>query len=229
MQAKKSTSNLLDSVIIVDEHDHPIGTMDKYEAHRHGATLHRAISIYIFRNSGSKLEPKWEVLLQKRSPQKIVGGDMWANTACGNVRPGESYRECAYRRLREELGFSHEVIESVGLEAVYKFMYAVRCNEEFSEREIDQVFVGVVRDRVDLDFSPNPNEVIETKWVLFEEILDVARKENWLPNTSAPIVWNENVNDKAMTIAPWFVWMLRDEELMGTIFSVVQEKSGSGV
>ncbi len=218
---------MLDSVIIVDENDHPAGTMDKYEAHRHGATLHRAISIYIFRNSGTQREPKWEVLLQKRSPQKIVGGNMWANTACGNVRPGESYRECAYRRLREELGFTSGVIEATHLEATYKFMYAVRCNEEFSEREMDQVFVGIVDSHAnatdkksDVTFSANPREVIETKWVAFDEITHAAKKEDWLADANAPIIWNEN-----MTMAPWFVWMLRDEELLSIIFSVLKEKS----
>lgn len=34
----------------------------------------------------------------------IVGAGQWANTCYGNVRPGESYLECAWRRLCEELG-----------------------------------------------------------------------------------------------------------------------------
>lgn len=120
----------LDQVILVNDQDQEIGVMDKVEAHRGEAKLHRAISVFLFNDKG-------ELLLQQRSAQKIVGAGQWANTCCGNVRPGETYEECAYRRLQEELG-----ITDVELTPVTKFQYAVKCNDEFSEHEMDQVFVG---------------------------------------------------------------------------------------
>lgn len=204
--------NLLDSVIIVDDTDHPIGVMDKYEAHRHGATLHRAISVYIFRNSGSKSMPKWELLVQQRSLQKIVGGGMWANTVCGNVRPGESYRECAYRRLKQELGLSSDQIEAVQLEEVYKFQYFVQCNDEFSEREMDQIFVCIANG--DLALTSNVNEVIDTCWIDFDKLSVAAGNEQKMSQ-----LVKESVGKKLadMTIAPWFMLMMQSKEIRTSI------------
>src|SRR3989344_6441635 len=122
---------MLDQVILVDEADNQIGTMDKVAAHRGQGRLHRAISVFLFNDQG-------QLLIQQRSQEKITAQGQWGNTCCGNVRPGESYQECAYRRLREELG----IAEGVTLAPVRKFSYFARCGEEFSEREIDQVFVG---------------------------------------------------------------------------------------
>lgn len=129
----------LDQVVLVNDLDQEIGVMDKIEAHRGEAKLHRAVSVFLFNSKG-------ELLMQQRSAHKIVGARQWANTCCGNVRPGESYENCARRRLREELG-----IKDVELTPVHKFQYSVKCNEEFSEREIDQVFVGQYEGKIKLN------------------------------------------------------------------------------
>ncbi len=50
-------------VILVDEHDNPVGTMGKMEVHEK-AILHRAFSIFIFNDKG-------EMLLQKRAAYQI--------------------------------------------------------------------------------------------------------------------------------------------------------------
>lgn len=145
----------LDKVTLVTPQDEVIGSMDKVEAHRGEGKLHRAISVFLFNKKG-------ELLLQQRSAKKIVGALQWANTCCGNVRPNETYLECAVRRLREELG-----IEGVTLTPLTKFTYQVKCNEEFSEFEIDQVFKGYFNG----DIKVNPNEVHKIEWVGFSELL----------------------------------------------------------
>lgn len=178
------TNDPADRVILVDENDQEIGTMDKVEAHRGDGKLHRAISVYLFRPSDKKL------LIQQRSLKKIVGASQWANTVCGNVRPGESYQECALRRLREEIG-----VTEVSIQEAHVFQYQVRCNEEFSENEIDHVFVGWFEREVHL----NPDEVRAVDWVSLSELVEGRQKKNQL-------------GDK--TLAPWFVWMLEDEKLM---------------
>lgn len=179
----KTLSNQLDQVTLVNENDEVIGAMDKIEAHRGDAQLHRAISVFLFNKKG-------ELLIQQRSAKKIVGAHQWANTCCGNVRPGESYEECAQRRLREELG-----IEGVSLRPVHKFQYFTRCNDEFSEREIDQVFVG----EFDGDAHPNPDEVQAVKWM---KLSDIAAE---LPADLA------KANDKK-TYAPWFHELMKEEK-----------------
>lgn len=145
----------LDQVILVDQDDHEIGVMDKVEAHRGAGKLHRAISVFLFNKSG-------KLLIQQRSSKKITCQLMWANTCCGNIRPGESYLECAHRRLREELG-----ITGVKLEEVTKFLYQTPCDDEFSEYEMDTVYVGTY----DGEVTPNPDEVHDYKWIEFTDLV----------------------------------------------------------
>lgn len=150
----KTTSNS-DQVILVDEHDRQLGVMDKIEAHRHPAQLHRASSVLLFRQSNGELE----LLIQQRSKYKIVGALQWANTCCGNLRPGENYEQCAHRRLEEELG-----ITKANLRKIKKFSYQIKCNQEFGEHEIDTVFVGWYDNVV----KPNELEVRAVQWIKFE-------------------------------------------------------------
>src|SRR6516162_10458892 len=98
-----------EEVILVDEEDFPLGTMEKMEAHRR-ALLHRAFSIFIFNSKG-------EMLLQQRAPGKYHSPGLWTNACCSHPRPGEDTRAAALRRLEEELGFSTE------LEKRFDFIY----------------------------------------------------------------------------------------------------------
>lgn len=165
-------------VILVDTNDNEIGVMDKYEAHRNPAKLHRAISVFLFNKDG-------QLLIQKRSQQKIVGALQWANTCCGNLWPGETYEKCAYRRLKYELG-----ITEVTLTQVSKFQYAVQCNEEYGEHEMDTVFVG----RYDGKVKPNPEEVADYRWMNLPNFNDSSNLEfqnyKWAP-------WFEIMMEKA--------------------------------
>ena len=139
----------IDQVTLVNEKDEVIGQMDKIEAHRGNAHRHRAISVFLWNDRD-------ELLLQQRSLEKIVGAGLWANTCCGNVRPGESYEECAKRRLREELG----IVDGYTLLPLDKFEYQVRCDSEFSEWEIDQIFYGTYNGPV----VPVKKEVKDVSW-----------------------------------------------------------------
>ena|SRR5258708_1971456 len=153
--------SMLDQVILVNEQDQEIGTMDKIEAHRGSGKLHRAISVFLKNQKG-------EWLMQQRSEKKIVGALQWANTCCGNVRPGESYEECAQRRLREELG-----IVGVKLQPVKKFQYQTRCNQNFSEKEMDTVFTGSFSDTPKL----NSDEVAAIQWMRDGEVVEKLAKD----------------------------------------------------
>lgn len=215
----------LDLVTLVDEHDNVIGEMDKVEAHHGEAKRHRASSVYLFRKNGNEIE----LLIQQRSSKKIVGANWWANTVCGNVRPAESYEECAYRRLKEELG-----IVKVQIKPIYKFEYHLQCNAEFSEWEVDQVFIGWYEGEV----QPNPDEVQDFSWVKWSELLEKAEKAKIeIKNFNTKIIEFDLVHSGSLdsarnsrsdltnlktilvksTLAPWFVWMLNDEKLIQEI------------
>lgn len=159
-----------DQVVLVDPSDQEIGVMDKVEAHRGAGQLHRATSVILKNNRG-----QW--LMQQRSQHKIVGAQQWANTCCGNVRPGESYEQCAYRRLYEELGITGVQLTKVGC-----FQYQVQCNAEFSEHELDTVFVG----EYDGPVFPNEDEVMAYRWVSAKELrAELTHRKSqfvpWLP------------------------------------------------
>lgn len=68
-------------VILVDDRDKAVGTMEKFQAHREGA-LHRAVTVYIF-------NPDGQLLLQQRAQEKYHCGDLWSNTCCGHPMPTE--------------------------------------------------------------------------------------------------------------------------------------------
>lgn len=186
----------LDQVILVDENDQEIGTMDKLDAHRGDGQLHRAISVYLFRKAPDGTSP--EVLVQRRSATKIVGAGQWGNTVCGNVRPGETYEDCALRRLREELG-----IEDARIEPIHKFRYQVRCNDEFSENEIDQVFWGYYNGEP----APNPEEVSDYAWAKWNNLLEAST--------------TGYVDD--LEIVPWLKIMLNDKVLIKRLNEVLQQ------
>lgn len=206
----------LDQVILVNSQDEILGQMDKVEAHRGEAKLHRAISVYLFRKMGESENGKIELLMQQRSKKKIVGAGQWANTVCGNVRPNESYEECAYRRLKEELG-----ITNVKLQPLYKFEYQVKCNEEFSEWEMDQVFVGWYDSKV----QPNPDEVQNYEWVNWKELANSNQNSDFRKsdfNTKNVTLSSDNLKPETFLLAPWFVMMLGDEELITKLNTYVK-------
>ena len=169
----KTKQIMFDQVTIVDKNDQVLGAIDKIEAHRGEGVLHRAISVFLFR----KRADKTELLIQQRSDKKIVGAGQWANTVCGNVRPTENYLECARRRLREELGI---IDPELALQPGTKFQYQVVCNAEFSENELDQIFIGWY----DGEVVPNPEEVQGFEWLGWDEknptkILKQKRADEW--------------------------------------------------
>src|SRR5919202_243122 len=96
-------------VILVNEKDEPIGTMEKMLVHRQGL-LHRAFSVFIF-------DAKGHMLLQQRSAHKYHGALLWTNTCCSHPHPGETTDEAAQRRLREEMGFT------TPLKKIFEFKY----------------------------------------------------------------------------------------------------------
>ena len=116
-------------MILVNERDEPLGSMEKMEAHRKGA-LHRAFSVFIFNSRG-------EMLLQQRALKKYHSGGLWTNACCSHPRPGETNEAAALRRLREEMGFD------TSLQQIFSFTYRASFNNGLTEHEYDHVFAGI--------------------------------------------------------------------------------------
>lgn len=139
-------------VILVNERDEPIGTMEKIEAHRK-AILHRAFSVFIFNGKG-------EMLLQQRALNKYHSAGLWTNACCSHPAPGEDTAAAAHRRLGEELGFN------TGLRKIFDFTYQTAFDNGLIEHEFDHVFAGVYEQRI----TPNPEEVKDFCYKTLDDI-----------------------------------------------------------
>lgn len=142
----------MEEVILVDEHDVQVGTMEKMEAHRK-AVLHRAFSVFIFNHKG-------EMLLQQRALTKYHSGGLWTNACCSHPRPGEATIKAAERRLEEELGFT------TPLHKIFDFTYHAPFDNGLTEHEFDHVFIG----NYDSEIIPDASEVKAYCFKTLEEI-----------------------------------------------------------
>jgi len=149
----------VEQVILVDEQDNEIGSMEKIEAHEK-ALLHRAFSIFIFNEEG-------EMMLQQRALSKYHSPGLWTNTCCSHPRPGESLEEATGRRIVEEMGFSCKMKE------VFDFIYKAPFDDGLTEHELDHVFVGMYNE----DPEINAEEVAGWMWNDVDELLSEV-KEN---------------------------------------------------
>jgi isopentenyl-diphosphate delta-isomerase len=142
----------IEEVILVNELDQALGTMEKMAAHEQ-ALLHRAFSVFIVNNAG-------EMLLQQRAFDKYHCGGLWTNACCSHPRPAEDTAAAAQRRLQEELGFE------TPLEKIFDFVYRAPFSNGLTEHEFDHVYLGVYNGAL----FPAPAEVAHTRWMRPEQI-----------------------------------------------------------
>lgn len=146
-------------VILVDEDDRELGTVEKMEAHR-TSRRHRAFSVFVFNSQG-------ELMLQKRAETKYHSGKLWTNTCCSHPKPGESIDEAAHRRLLEEMGFDCELKE------IFSFTYQAQLDRDLFEYEYDHVLVG----SYDGKPTPDQEEVEDWKWIGLETLRCTIREK----------------------------------------------------
>jgi isopentenyl-diphosphate delta-isomerase len=146
------TIDELDQVVLVNERDEAIGSMEKMAAHRQGA-LHRAFSIFLFDRSG-------RTLLQQRAEGKYHSAGLWSNACCSHPRPGEGLASATSRRLFEELGITSDLIER------FAFTYQASLGNDLLEHEFDHVFFGGFEG----DTHPDPEEVKALRWIAPEQL-----------------------------------------------------------
>ena len=120
---------MLEEVVLVNEKDEAIGTMEKMAAHEK-ALLHRAFSVFVFNKNG-------DLLMQQRAHSKYHSGGLWTNTCCSHPRPGEHVADAANRRLQEEMGFT------TSLNKAFDFTYKAAFDNGLTEHEFDHVFIGI--------------------------------------------------------------------------------------
>jgi isopentenyl-diphosphate delta-isomerase len=173
---------MLQQVILVNEQDEPIGTMEKMEAHRK-ALLHRAFSVFIFNAKG-------EMLLQQRAKNKYHSAGLWTNACCSHPFPGEDIKMAAQRRLQEELGIVTPISKA------FDFIYRASFDNGLTEFEFDHVFIG----SYDGPIFPDKNEVSDYCFKSLDEIQNsllshTSKYTDWF-RISFPKVALEEIRNK---------------------------------
>ena len=141
-----------EQVILVNEYDEQIGLMPKMEAHEK-AVLHRAFSVFVFNT-------KNELMLQQRAAHKYHSPLLWTNTCCSHKRDGESNIEAGTRRLKEEMGFTTDLIETTS------FIYKAPFDNGLTEHELYHIMLGYYENEPII----NKQEVEDWKWMPLEDV-----------------------------------------------------------
>ena len=137
-------------VVLVGDDGRPIGEAPKRSVHTTDTPLHLAFSCHVRDGQG-------RILVTRRALGKRTWPGVWTNSFCGHPAPGEDITKAVVRRGRQELG-----IELGDLELVLPdFRYRAVDASGIVEHELCPVYVAEVRGEV----SPDPDEVMEWKWV----------------------------------------------------------------
>jgi isopentenyl-diphosphate delta-isomerase len=144
-----------------------LAPVDKLRVHRQGLR-HRAVSVFVVRGA--------DVLLQRRAASKYHTPGLWANACCTHPRWGEAPRDCACRRLREELG-----IRGLDPEPRGCVEYRADVGGGMVEHEVVDLFVAEAP--ADLVVMPDPSEVARVSWVPLRALVGecAARPERYTP------------------------------------------------
>ena len=177
---------MAEAVIQVSENDQVIGPISKLDSHSGAGEYHRAFSVLLFNSSN-------ELLLQRRSMDKVTFPGVWANSCCSHPLHSEDeldetnamgVKKAAVRKLEQELGISPDSISIEDFVFMTKMRYSSRMNQDWIEREVDHILVI----QADVEVNHNPNEVSEVMWVNQDQL--------------EMMLLEERVAEEA--VAPWF-------------------------
>ncbi|CAG2055950.1 unnamed protein product [Timema podura] len=181
-------ASLEERCITVNEKDHAIGNATKRECHQVGKNgqliLHRAFSVFIFNSKG-------DLLLQRRSPQKITFPDCYTNACCSHPlydleaereeRGASGVRKAAQRRLQHELGIPPQEATPESFHYLTRIHYQAGNSGQWGEHEIDYIMIL----HRDVTLKPNMNEVSEVRYISRNQL------DDFLGNETVPL-------------SPWF-------------------------
>lgn len=134
--------------------DGTLTPVEKLEAHQRGLR-HLAVSVFVIRDGA--------ILIQQRALGKYHTPGLWANTCCTHPEWDEAPLHCAQRRLNEELGITGLTLEHRG-----QVEYRADVGNGMIEHEVVEVFLAEAPDNMRL--SPNPDEVMATRWVTLKTL-----------------------------------------------------------
>lgn len=114
-----------------------------------------AVSVFVL--SGDHL------LIQRRALEKYHTPGLWANTCCTHPDWREDPRDCAIRRLEQELGIK-------GLTPQHRGQVEYRADVGNGMVEHELVDVFVCQAALSLLLTLNPAEVQDTRWITLPDL-----------------------------------------------------------
>lgn len=153
-----------DLVVLLDHERRPVGTAPREGVHDADTPLHLAFSCWLLDEDG-------RLLVTRRALGKRSWPGVWTNSFCGHPRPGEGLVDAVARHGRSELGVDvHDVTELVP-----DFAYRAVDPSGVVENEFCPVFVA----RTSSPVRPDPDEVVEHRWLELEEFRAALRTAAW--------------------------------------------------
>ncbi len=124
---------------------------------------------------------KGEVLLQQRALTKKTGAGLWGPAAAGTVEAHETYEGNIIKEAEEELGLTDLTLRKAGKKLFRE------SNAGFGRMF---TYFTATTDRSIDEFTLQPEEVVQIKWVPKDRLLEMIAKH---PETYVPsaIYWKE--------------------------------------
>ena len=152
---------------LVDEQGNIIGAATRGECHNGSKLLHPVIHLHVFNSKG-------ELYLQKRPEWKDIQPGKWDTSVGGHVDLGESVEMALKREVREELGITDFVLETV-LHYVFESAREKETGSSYTKRSTTVKYIPVTSWTEDVSgalmkskksigkevFTPNFEEEIE--------------------------------------------------------------------
>lgn len=153
-----------DEVILLEEDGTPTGTAPRAEVHHADTPLHLAFSCYLF-------DEQDRLLITRRALTKRAWPGVWTNSFCGHPRPGEDLADAVRRHARHELGLQVTDLRPL----LPSFRYRAVDPSGTVENEVCPVLTARTAEQP----SPNPEEVMELRWVSARDLRAAATAAPW--------------------------------------------------
>lgn len=140
-------------LVLVDDSDNELGLDTRENCHKGMGRRHRAFVVFLFDKEG-------RMLLQRRSMKKKLWPAFWDLSVTSHVYKGETYEGAGIRRSKQELG-----VEVKKLDRKLDYTYFAKFGD-YCENEFCVLLTGELRGSA----KPNPDEIMETKFVTMEEL-----------------------------------------------------------
>ena len=146
---------------IIDENNKLIGQTEERKIAHEKCMWHRHVSCWIMNEKG-------EILLQKRTANKVRNPNKWGKTG-GHVEAGESVEDAIVREVKEELGIEIPK-EQIEILEIYK-------SKDPNNKYFAYNFIFNVNYKIE-DYKLQKEEVAEIKYVTIDEMEQIKKNND---------------------------------------------------